>query len=102
MQPLEGIRVVELANNVAGAYAGRLLAGYGADVIKIESASNNAVREAGPFIGDDVDLEKGAFHLHLNANKRSVLGDIDDSNGKQLLAGADILLHSESLSLIHI
>ena len=56
MQPLEGIRVVELANNVAGAYAGRLLAGYGADVIKIESASNNAVREAGPFIGDYVDL----------------------------------------------
>ena len=96
MQPLEGIRVVELANNLAGAYAGRLLAGYGADVIKIESASNNAVREAGPFIGDDVDLEKGAFHLHLNANKRSVLGDIDDSNGQQLLAGADILLHSES------
>ena len=45
MQPLEGIRVVELANNLAGAYAGRLLAGYGADVIKIESASNNAVRE---------------------------------------------------------
>ena len=51
-QPLAGVRVVELATGVAGAYAGKLLADFGADVIKVEPPGGDPVRAQGPFPDD--------------------------------------------------
>ena len=48
-QPLAGLRVVELAEGIAGPYAGKLLADYGADVIKVEPAGGDRSRRLGPF-----------------------------------------------------
>ncbi|MGE3356878.1 MAG: CaiB/BaiF CoA transferase family protein [Acidimicrobiia bacterium] len=99
--PLHGVRVVELTSGVAGAYAGRLLAVLGADVIKVEPPTGDVVRRWGPFPGADpaeVVPEQGALHLHLDAGKRSVVADpevpADRELVLQLAARADVVLES--------
>ena len=42
--PLDGVRVLELGNFIAGPFAGQLLGDYGADVIKVEAAAATATR----------------------------------------------------------
>ncbi|MGI9611523.1 MAG: CaiB/BaiF CoA transferase family protein [Acidimicrobiales bacterium] len=100
-QPLDGVRVVELTDGVAGAYAGRLMAVLGADVVKVEPPAGDVVRRWGPFPGDDPGeevAEQSALHLHLNANKRSVVADLTTAEGaafaRRLVATADIVFES--------
>lgn len=90
--PLDGVRVVELATGVAGPYCGRLLAGLGADVIKVEPPGGDWTRCEGPFPGDIEDSEKSGLFLHLNARKRGALRAGFDLG--RHLAGADVLLLS--------
>jgi len=73
---LDGLRVLDLTSGSFG-YAGRLLAGLGADVVKVEPPDGDAARRQPPFIGDQPDLERAARHLHFNAGKRSVVLDLD-------------------------
>ncbi|HWQ28090.1 MAG TPA: CoA transferase [Dehalococcoidia bacterium] len=71
--PLTGYRVLELCETPAGAACGRLLALYGAEVIKVEPPGRgDRTRWAGPFAGGDPHPETGALHLFLNAGKRSL------------------------------
>ena len=100
-QPLHGVRVVELTDGVAGAYAGRLMAVLGADVVKVEPPRGDVVRRWGPFPGDDPGeeiAEQSALHLHLNVGKRSVVADLTAPDGqdltRRLAAGADVVLDS--------
>ena len=76
-------RVLDLGA-LAGAYAARLLAESGHDVIRIESADGDAVRTTGPFLGDVPDPERGAFHQFLNAGKRSVSFRLESAAGREL------------------
>ena len=92
-QPLEGIRVVELATGVAGPFAGKLLADYGADVVKVEPTGGDRARRAGPFPGDAPHPERSAAFLHLNTNKRSVLADPDLV--ARLAEWADVVLEGD-------
>ena len=99
--PLDGVRVVELTDGVAGAYTGRLLALAGADVIKVEPPEGDVVRRWGPFPGDDpgeVVAEQSALHLHLNTAKRSVVADLARADDRALVADlatqADVVLES--------
>jgi crotonobetainyl-CoA:carnitine CoA-transferase CaiB-like acyl-CoA transferase len=78
---LEGIRVLDLSDWVAGSYCGRLLADYGADVIKVERPGGNATRREGPYAGNDPNIEKSALFLHLNANKRGITLDFMTGRG---------------------
>jgi len=88
---LDGIRVVECAEGVAGPYCGRLLAGLGADVLKIEPPGGDWTRREGPFPGDVPHPEKSGLFLHLNTGKRSaVMGD--GGIRPELLDAADVLL----------
>jgi crotonobetainyl-CoA:carnitine CoA-transferase CaiB-like acyl-CoA transferase len=98
-QPLHGIKVVELAEGIAGPYAGKLLADYGADVVKVESPSGDRARHLGPFPAGVVepDPEQSALFLHLNTNKRSVVAGPADDIVHGLLAEADLVLQSEPL-----
>ncbi|MBT5774599.1 MAG: CoA transferase [Dehalococcoidia bacterium] len=93
---LEGIRVLDLSDWVAGSYAGRLLADYGADVIKVERPGGSATRREGPYAGDDPNIEKSALFLHLNANKRSITLDFMTERGaeiaRDLAAKSDIVI----------
>jgi crotonobetainyl-CoA:carnitine CoA-transferase CaiB-like acyl-CoA transferase len=76
MSALTGIRVVELAESVAGEYCGKLLADFGADVIKIEAPGcGSPTRAMAPIVGDDADCEGSGLFAYLNTNKQSVVLD---------------------------
>ncbi|MDA0271084.1 MAG: CoA transferase [Chloroflexi bacterium] len=96
--PLVGTRVVDLSQYVAGPYAGRVMAGFGADVIKVEPPDGDPVRHWGPFAGGDPNPDTGALHLYLNQGKRSVTLDLDTADGRavlrELIASADVLIES--------
>ena len=93
---LEGIRVLDLSDWVAGSYAGRLLADYGADVIKVERPGGSATRREAPYAGDDPNIEKSTLFLHLNANKRGITLDFMTERGaaiaRDLAAKSDIVI----------
>lgn len=95
--PLRDIRVVEIAGNVAGPYAAKLLAGLGADVIKAEFGAGDPLRGHGPQPDELADGEPaGAAFLGLNAGKRGAHVDLDSSAGRKRLARlvetADVLI----------
>ena len=78
---LDGLRVLELGNFMAGPYAGTLLADMGADVVKIEAPSGGDYSRAlGPFAEGSPD---GAGFLRLDRNKRSVALDLKAEGGKR-------------------
>ena len=66
-QALKGVRVLDLTQFISGPFATKFLAGYGADVIKIErSDGGDRGRKLGPFYHDEVSLEKSGLFLYLN------------------------------------
>ncbi len=92
---LAGVRVIEIADERAE-YTGLLLAGLGAEVVKIEPPEGNATRRIGPFLEDQPGLERSLFFWNYNRNKKSVVLDLQTPAGREhlirLLEGADILL----------
>jgi crotonobetainyl-CoA:carnitine CoA-transferase CaiB-like acyl-CoA transferase len=94
---LADIRVIEIADEQAE-YCGRVLAGLGADVIKIEPPGGSPTRHIGPFYGDVDDPERSLFFWQYSFGKRSVVLDLEQPAARdqllQLLAGADVLLES--------
>lgn len=95
-QPLAGIRVVELAEGIAGPYAGKLFGDYGADVIKVEPPGGDRARHLGPFPTRGPDPEASALFLHLNTNKRSIVAEAGDVLLAKLIATADLVILGES------
>ncbi len=95
---LDGIRVVEVGQGKAVAYAGKLLRDLGAEVIKIEPPGGDAMREYGPFPSDEPDPERSGMFIFLNGGKRGTRLDVETADGGDglvaLLDGADVLLHS--------
>ncbi len=93
---LAGIRVVECAEEVSGPFCGKALADLGADVVKVEPPAGDRSRDAGPFPGDRPDLERSGRFLYLNANKRSVVLDLETPQGRadleSLARHADVLI----------
>jgi crotonobetainyl-CoA:carnitine CoA-transferase CaiB-like acyl-CoA transferase len=91
---LADLRVVELSRSAAGAFAGRLCADAGAEVILVEPPEGHPLRHEGPFPGEFRDIETSAPHLHINAGKRSVTLDLDTHVEVlvRLLSGADVFI----------
>ena len=91
--PLDGFRVLEYAQYVAGPFAGMLLADLGADVIKVEPPRGDAWRRYEPFAAGE-----SRYFYALNRNKRSVVIDLKQPEGREasraLLATADAVLHN--------
>lgn len=88
--PLEGFRVVELGNYIAGPGAAMALGDLGAEVIKIESLEGDAARHTGPF---------GMAMLHAyNRDKKSVALDLRAPAGldaaRRLIARADVVVQN--------
>ena len=92
---LGGFRVLELADET-GEYVGKVLAGLGADVVKVESPEGESTRGIGPFRDDIVDREESLFFWHYNHGKRSVVLDLETRGGQErfraLAASADVLV----------
>ena len=101
--PLHGIDVVEVAQGVAGPYCGRLLAAFGASVIKVERPPHGDwSRRAGPFLSDENPSESSALYLYNNTGKKSVLVDWETESGSvdlvSLVSSADVLIEDWDLS----
>ena len=94
MLPLEGVRVVEIAQNLAGPIVGEILAHLGADVIKVERPEGDDARRWGP------PFHKGTSpgYLAVNANKRSITVDLKDRTAvarlTELIGEADVLVQN--------
>lgn len=98
LQPLHGIRVIEICNVAAGPYCAMLLADMGADVIKLENpGSGDTLRAWPPHTGPADDRLSENF-ASLNRNKRSVALDLKDpqqnAQAKRLIAEADVLIEN--------
>lgn len=92
---LDGLRVVEVADETAE-YCGLLLAGLGADVVKIEPPEGAPTRRIGPFLDDRPDPDTSLYFWAYNRAKRSVElkpgNEQDRAAILHLLEGADVLL----------
>lgn len=90
------LRVIEIAEGVAGPTAAMLAADLGADVIKAETPDGDRAREWGLPVEDGGD--SAIFH-HLNRGKRSIALDLEDDGDRsaleRLVASADVLLVHE-------
>ena len=96
---LGDVKVLDLTNLVAGPYCTKLLADYGADVIKVEIPGlGDGARRLGPFPGDMPHREKSGLFLHLNTNKQSITLDLQTEAAgiviRELIREADILVES--------
>jgi crotonobetainyl-CoA:carnitine CoA-transferase CaiB-like acyl-CoA transferase len=96
MQGLEGVKVLELGHLVSAAYATKLMADLGADVIKVEEPNGDQARRRGPFPKGIVDPEQSGLFLALNTNKRGCALDLprDQDTLLRLVAWADLLIHN--------
>jgi len=96
VQGLEGVKVLELGHLVSAAYATKLMADLGADVIKVEEPAGDRARQRGPFPGGIVDPEKSGLFLYLNTNKRGITLDLrqEQETLARLVAWADLLVHN--------
>jgi crotonobetainyl-CoA:carnitine CoA-transferase CaiB-like acyl-CoA transferase len=90
---LAGLRVVEIASDIAGPYCTKLLADLGAEVIKIEPPTGDPLRDWGPFPGGAKDPNKSGLFEYLNAGKLGATIDLDadSSDSRSLIASADLL-----------
>jgi CoA:oxalate CoA-transferase len=98
-QALSEIKVLDLTEGIAGPYCTKLLADFGAEVIKIEKPKEGDIaRKMGPFWGDEYDLEKSGTFFYLNTNKKSVTLNLENSDGieicKKIIQGVDVLVES--------
>ena len=94
---LEGVRVLDLADESA-AFAGRILADLGAEVILVEPPEGSRTRHLAPYLDDEPGTEHAFFHLYTNANKRSVVIDRESAKGRAhfegLVASADVVIET--------
>lgn len=95
MQPLSGVRVIDVTQIMAGPFCTMLLGDMGADVIKIEKPDGgDDIRRSGPpFVAGD-----SAAFLNIGRNKRSVVIDIKTPEGakivRRLARTADIFVQN--------
>lgn len=91
--PLEGVRVLDLTNVMAGPYCSMVLGDLGAEVVKIESLEGDTTRSFEP----KVNGESYCFAV-LNRNKRSLSADLKSAQGREIVlrlaARSDIVLEN--------
>lgn len=94
---LSNLRILDFTGEM-GAYAGKLFAGVGSDVILLEPTNGDPFRNIGPFYKNIPGKERGLQFLYYNAGKRGLAIDITTDSGKdiflKLCETADLLLES--------
>ena len=92
-QGLANVRVVDLSTGIAAAYAAKLFADAGADVVKVEPPAGDPLRRwsaTGAPLGD----RDGALFRFLHHGVRSVIGTVEDASVDELIVGADLIIDS--------
>ncbi len=96
---LAGVRVLDLTD-VTGAFAGRLLAGLGADVVRVEAPGGDPMRAVPPFWRGVPHPARSLFYWFYNTGKRAITLDFRRAAGVDLLcrlaARADVLLETDA------
>ncbi len=87
MSALNGIRIVELSESVAGEYCGKLLADFGADVVKVERPGQGSLTR---------EMTPGSVFAYLNTNKRSI--ELDRAAVDELVASAHAVIDEHESS----
>jgi crotonobetainyl-CoA:carnitine CoA-transferase CaiB-like acyl-CoA transferase len=90
--PLAGLHVVEIASEISGPYATKLLVDLGAEVTKVEPPGGDPLRRWGPFPGGVEDPQRGGLFEYLNAGKR--FRALDDA--RELIANSHLLVENFS------
>ena len=98
-QALSDVRVLDLTWHIAGPYCTKLLADYGADVLKVERpGQGDPARTMGPFFQDDPHPEKSGPFLYLNTNKKGITLNLKSELGRnifrELVKDVDILVEN--------
>ncbi len=93
--------VLDLTHYIAGPYCTKMLADYGAEVIKIEKpGSGDPARRMGPFPKDEPHHEKSGMFLYLNTNKKGVTLNLKSATGarifKNMVEEADAVVENFS------
>jgi crotonobetainyl-CoA:carnitine CoA-transferase CaiB-like acyl-CoA transferase len=90
-------RVLDLTDE-QGVFCAKLLADYGADVVRVERPAGDPGRARGPFPQDNPDPEKSLYFLFYNTNKRSITLNLEVASGqsifRRLAAKADVVVES--------
>ena len=91
----ENLQILEIGGGISVPYCGKLMSGFGCEVIKLEEPAGDISRKMGPFKKGDDHSESGLF-IALNNGKKSVCLDLDTDEGEQdfqkLLRNADIVI----------
>lgn len=91
---LAGIKILDLTSVIMGPVCTQILAGYGAQVIKVEPPEGDIMRHAGA----KAEPGMGAMFLHSNRGKKSVVVDLKSDLGRRqvaaLLSDCDVLVHN--------
>ena len=80
-----GLKVLDLSEDIAGSFCARLLADYGADVLKLEPPEGASLRRMGPFFEDDPHPDKSLFFLVMNLNKKGATLNLRTGMGRGIL-----------------
>lgn len=95
---LQGLRVVEIADDISGPYCTKLLVDLGADVTKIEPPTKDPLRRWGPFSGGVTDPDRSGLFDYLNTGKSSVTADFGCQGDAAMVSGlieqADVLVET--------
>ena len=91
MQPLQGVRVLDLSRVLAGPYCTMVLGDLGADVIKVEPPEGDETRGWGPPFAEG----ESAYYLCVNRNKRGIVINLKTDEGRKILR--DLALQSDVL-----
>ncbi len=90
--PLAGVKVMDLTTVVLGPFATQILAGLGAQVVKVEAPGGDDMRRVGPMANPGM----GALFLHANQGKRSLVLDLKHPRGREaaqrLAAASDVFI----------
>jgi CoA:oxalate CoA-transferase len=85
-QPFSDIKVLDFTWHISGPYCTKLLADYGAEVIKVERpGERDPARCVGPFLDDDPHPEKSLLFSHLNLNKKGVSLNLKSGTGRKII-----------------
>src|SRR4026207_1330858 len=94
------LRIIDLTT-LTGAYAARLFAEQGHEVIRVEPPEGDELRRLAPRLRGRAGVESGAFHHFLNAGKKSLAVDLKSPEGQKdflaLLVHGDVLLANSPL-----
>jgi len=91
--PLHALRVVDFSDRIAGAYATKLFADGGAEVIKVEPESGDPLRRR-ETAGHEASDEDSALFRFLSSSKKSVVAEPGDAEALALIEGADLVVDS--------